>query len=104
MGTQAEQTTFSAIQKAVLPESITSFRLFVVFQWTFVRFLLPPLGGENRGVHLLASSPAYPTVDVYLLLFLWHNFHAKMVFAPRPKELDFAIEPFPSFPGLCGYG
>jgi len=34
---------------------------------------------------------------------LRHTFLPKRVFAPHPEGLDLAIEPFPSFPGLCGY-
>lgn len=73
------------------------------FQRTFVRFLLTPPGGENRRRRTSFSLLCLNNCGCLSFAFLlWPIFH-KMDFCATPRRLDVAIEPFPSFPGLCGY-
>jgi hypothetical protein len=61
-------------------------------------------GGENRGRPPSGAFAGLTNCGCFsLALLLWHMFHPKVSFAPRPEGLGMAIEPFPSFPGLCGY-
>lgn len=61
----------------------------LVYQRTFVCFLLTPLGGENRWHTASASYLAYSTADVYLLLFPVAQFYPKDVYAPHPLGFEF---------------
>jgi len=69
-------TTLSApLRKAVLPRA-APLHWLVVFQRTFVRFLLTPLGGENRGRPPTGTLPCRLNCGCLSFAFSqWHTFH-----------------------------
>jgi len=76
--------------KQLLPEGIDDYRWLVVFQRTFVRFLLTPLGGENRRL-----SPCwFPIFPIQLWMFIFcfspaAHFPSKNGFCAAPRRAGF---------------
>lgn len=59
--------------------------------------------GRTDGGRLSGTLSCCPNCGCLSFAFLlWRIFRPKVVFASHPEGLDLAIEPFPSFPGLCG--